>query len=116
MFNKSPTQNIFKILIFTIVFLLVFSFLLHDLVPHHHSVEIFGGGLKAFFHSSEKKWLFLVFFIVFVFNVLKGKLSSVEMRRVFSCNFLYWRTDLTKIFNPVLQALRIGIINSKLYN
>jgi len=41
-------------------FLLLTSFFLHELVPHHHHAAIYGDGIQATLHSSDRYWALLV--------------------------------------------------------
>ena len=98
-------------LVIFIVFALVFSFILHDILPHEHHDESGGFGLQAFFHSNERKWLF---FVVSVFTFILA-FKSTKSEQPLTQSF-YFKIDGAKIFNVILLALRKGVLNPKLYS
>ncbi len=103
-------------LIVIIAFILILSFIAHDLIPHHHPSAIYGTGIQAAFHGNDRKWWYLML-LAFIFTTAnlkrKWKLSSQAQRDVsFSSSHL--RIDISKVFNPIFQALRTGILNPKL--
>lgn len=113
MFNLGQ-KNTFKFFILAVALMLIVSFLAHDIIPHHHKVEIFGTGMQALFHGGERKLLYLMLLAIAIASILNKKVSIVEINRISSFYFSHWRIEISRIFNPISQALRTGILNPKL--
>jgi len=106
----------FKNLLLIIAIILVTGMLLHAVIPHDHPEEIFGIGIQAALHSTDKKWWLLLllssFFIAFG-GLLKNGLT--DKHSIFAHRLSFWLTfDFSKIFDPIREALRTGILNPKL--
>lgn len=95
---------------------LLMYFVLHDIIPHKHPSEIYGTGIQAIFHGSDRKWwyLMLLAFIFVAVDLLRKWRLQTYLRQSVAISFYYLRIDISKLFNPILQALRTGILNPKL--
>lgn len=112
------TKKIFVGNLLVIVALsLILSFVLHDIIPHEHPSEVYGTGIQAIFHSSDKKYWYLLFlaFIWIASDWAKGHRLDLRTQKEFA-SVSHFHIDVGKIFNPILEALRTGILNPKLYN
>ncbi len=116
MLSHSRKIALIRNLVLIIAIALIFSFVLHDIIPHHHPHQLFGNGPQAALHSNDKKWWYLML-LAFVFVttdlVNKWRLDTGGKRNIFFIS-PYFRLDIAKLFNPILQALRRGILNPKL--
>lgn len=114
MFKIGPTKNKLRLIIFVVALLLLVSFLAHDIIPHHHKVEIYGSGMQAMFHGGDRKLLYLILLAISVASLLNNKISIISINRNFHSKVLYSRIAVSKIFDPISNALRTGILNTKL--
>ncbi len=100
---------------FTILaILLVLTFVLHAFVKHEHHDEDSADPLKSAFHGEDRKWLTLLALasLVIVFAGFLKEKFGISYEKLPKIIYTYF--DLPKIFNPILEALRTGILNPKL--
>lgn len=114
--NYSVKKSSIKYIILVVAFMLIFSFLAHDMIPHHHPSNIYGSGIQAVFHGNDRKWLYLALLLaIFIaLNFVNKWKLDIRTQKIFSIYFLRLRNYIQKIFNPISQALRTGILNPKL--
>lgn len=90
--------------------------ILHITIPHEHPEEMFGKGIQAVLHGGDKKWWLLVLFSFFVAlgGFLKNRFTGGHLTITRKSSF--WLTfDFSKIFDPIREALRRGILQPILY-
>lgn len=113
-FNKS----IIGTFLIIVALSLILSFVLHDIIPHdhHHEANSTTSSIQAALHTNDKKWwyLMLLAFVFVAVDLLRKWRLRTYLRSGALTHFYYWRIDLSKLFNPILQALRRGILNPKL--
>ncbi len=111
------TKNIFiKNILLVLALSLILSFVLHEIIPHQHHASVYGTGTEAAFHTDDRKvWyaLLLVFLFVGVVTVRRVQFS-IRTTRPISFSHTYLLIDLSKLFNPIVQALKAGILHPKL--
>jgi hypothetical protein len=95
---------------FALVFFLVIS--LHTLhFDHDHQKEFFGDDIQAIMHGSDKKYVFVL--DVPIFNISPSVLPAGFL--IFYFFSIFFVTFFRRIFDPFREALRRGIIHSKIY-
>lgn len=78
---------------------------------HDHQKEIFGDGMQAIMHGSDKKH----FFVLDAPNLYSPSFTFLPERFLFSYFFLLFSVLVYKGFDPFREALRRGKIHPKLY-
>lgn len=104
-------RTIFQIL----ALLLVATFILHTFVPHSHPHES-GDPLQVALHGEDRKWWAMVVLsslLVAIASFLKERQDIVLINFVGKIT-AYLDLNFSKIFNPILEALRTGVLNPKL--
>jgi len=102
-------------LLLIIAFLMITSLSLHAVIPHDHPAEIFGTGIQAALHGTDKKWWLLILLTSFLFLFSGSIKNTLNSGRSISPSHSFWLTfNFSKIFDPIREALRTGILNPKL--
>ena len=89
-------------------------------IHHEHIEEIFGHGeQKAFLHGGDKKYWFLALLnliavAAWTISALCNRRIHGDDRRISHALSRYFLFVASKIFDPVREALRTGILNPKL--
>lgn len=108
-------------ILFVVAALILVAMVVHGLEFHHeHPQEFFGQDQqKAFLHGSDKKyWLTVILASLMAATYATAK--SLFLHRLinalasFPLNSLYFKIDLSQLFDPLRIALRRGILNPKL--
>jgi len=109
-------RNLFRSIILITAIALIASFVLHDVIPHEHPSEIYGTGIQAIFHGSDRKYwyLLLLAFVWIAVDSIAKREFDIRLQKSFAYIRSLFHIDVGKLFNPILQALRTGILNPKL--
>ncbi len=90
--------------------------LLHTFIPHDHPHEIFGTGIQAAFHGEDKKWWALLVLVSLFFALVRfiRERLNVDLKNLACKPCFYLTLGFSKIFDPIREALRRGILHPKL--
>lgn len=116
--SRSVKKSNLGILVLIVAFSLMLSFVFHEFIPHehHHGVASVSDAQLSI-HNNDKKLLYIILIALLSVAITFIKKSSFyNAVQTASLNFSYFKINLSKLFNPVLQALRTGILNPKLCN
>jgi len=105
-----------------IALLILFSFGLHIAhMNHYHEEAVYGVGLEAVMHNTDRKWLFALISVALSIFLLWTQLFELK-RHTISYKRLHTRMVIrislliSKLFNYLLEALRRGTLQPILYN
>ncbi len=110
-------QNTLKTIVLIIAIALIASFVLHDIIPHSHPHHLFGTGIQAAFHGEDKKWWSIIVLASLLLSFAitsRWRLENKLAGKSFLHRSSYFILDFSKIFNPLREALRRGILHPKL--
>lgn len=103
-------------LLLVTAFLIASVLFLHAAIPHDHPGEIFGNGIQAALHGSDKKWWLLILLTSLLLAFGNSIKNRVVGERQITSPTSFWLTfDFSKIFDPLREALRRGILQPILY-
>ena len=102
-----------KILII-LTLILIALFLSHAILFHDHPKEIFGEGMQAAMHGSDRKLLAILIVFIVIVNITKPVLNAlnvliIKLIDAINSNFSH------KIFNRIFLALKKGVIHTKVF-
>lgn len=103
-------------LLIVVSILIILSMIFHAVIPHHHPKEIFGDGIQGAFHGEEKKYYTLIVLasLFFAFSGFFRKRLYVDSKHFISAAYFSLISDFSKIFDPIRETLRRGIVHPKL--
>jgi hypothetical protein len=109
-----------KTLVLLVSISLVLTFVLHDVLPHYHHGEKEQHNdnrtldIKPVMHINDKKLFYMVLLsiLLLIFSNLK-LLIPQRIKKYIAPRDSYPDPDILKLFNPIFQAFRTGILNPK---
>ena len=113
--------DVLRFFVFLTVLLLLLSFGLHMIEFHHHHPEaIYGVGLKAAMHQSDRKWFFVLLiiltsFIPFSYTKFLVETLFSEVSLLLQSVIVVLRNILYKVLDPLRDLLRRGILQPQFY-
>lgn len=123
----SSGSNLFKSTLFRrsvlcfIALFILFSFGLHIAhMNHHHEEAVYGVGLEAVMHNTDRKWLFVLITISLTILVFGTRVCNIRRYKDFykelqSKIVIQRYLVILKSFNSLFEALRRGVIQPLVY-